>query len=143
MSLGGAGSHKFDSTTATNAKEASRMKYLLQMVVDESYWQNLTPEEMQPMIEAMEGYNDQLRNAGVWVSGEGLDFSSNAKTVRVRDAQRIVEDGPYAPAKEQLAGFWIIDTATIDDAVEWAKKVPLSGGGIEVRGLVPENAYEA
>ncbi|MDQ3870065.1 MAG: transcription initiation protein, partial [Chloroflexota bacterium] len=61
------------------------MKYILQMIVDESAWQNLTPEQMQPMIDEMERYNDKLRNAGVWVSGEGLDFSSNARTVRVRD----------------------------------------------------------
>ena len=115
------------------------MKYMLQMIVDESAWQDLTPEQMQPMLDAMERYNDQLRAAGAWVSGEGLDFSSNAKTVRVRDGQRTVEDGPYGSAKEQLGGFWIIECESIEEAVGWAEKVPMTNGTIEVRGLVPDD----
>jgi hypothetical protein len=114
------------------------MKYILQMIVDESAWQNLTPEQMQPMIEEMERYNDKLRNGGVWVSGEGLDFSSNARTVRVRDGQRSVENGPANSVTEQLGGFWIIETQSIDEAVRWAEQVPMTNGAIEVRGLVPE-----
>ncbi len=116
------------------------MKYMLQMVVDESYWQNLTPEEMQPMMDAMNRYNDELRAAGAWVSGEGLDFSANAKSVRVTpDGGRTVEDGPFQDTKEHLGGFWIIEVGSIDEAVEWAKKVPLSTGGIEVRFVFPED----
>ena len=114
------------------------MKYILQMIVDESAWQNLTPEQMQPMIDEMERYNDQLRNGGAWVSGEGLDFSENAKTVRVTDGRRTVTDGPYGTAREQLGGFWIIEAEGIDDAVRWAQQVPMTNGSIEVRGLVPE-----
>ena len=115
------------------------MKYMLQMIVDERVWQNMTPEQMQPMIEEMERYNDKLRNAGVWVSGEGLDFSSNARTVRVRDGQRSTENGPANSVREQLGGFWIIETESIDDAVRWAEQVPMTNGAIEVRGLVPED----
>ncbi len=119
------------------------MKYILQMIVDESSWQNLTPEAMQPMIDEMERYNSQLRDAGVWVSGEGLDFSSNAKTVRVSDGDRSVADGPATSATEQLGGFWIIEAGTIDEAVGWAQKVPMTNGSIEVRGLVPEDGPNA
>ncbi len=115
------------------------MKYMLQMIVDESAWQNLTPEEMQPMIDAMERYNDEVRSGGAWVSGEGLDFSMNAKTVRVSDRQRTVTDGPYRSEGEQLGGFWIIEAASIDDAVGWAQRVPMTNGSIEVRALVPED----
>ena len=111
---------------------------MLQMIVDESYWQNLTPEQMQPMIDEMERFNDKLRQGGVWVSGEGLDFSSNAKTVRVADGNRTVTDGPYGSAREQLGGFWIISAESIDDAVRWAQQVPMTSGSIEVRALVPE-----
>ena len=115
------------------------MKYLLQMIVDESYWVDLTEEDQQRMIGVMDRYNDDLRNAGAWVSGEGLDLSANAKTVRVASGGgRTVGDGPYSSSKDQLGGFWIIETATIDEAVEWAKRVPLSVGGIEVRGILPE-----
>ncbi len=75
------------------------------MIVDESSWHNLTTEQMQPMIDEMERVNEQLRNVGVWVSGEGLDFSSNAKTLRVSDGQRTVTDGPYGNATQQLGGL--------------------------------------
>lgn len=115
------------------------MKYMLQMIVDESAWQDLTPDQMQPMIEEMERFNEKLRKGGVWVSGEGLEFSSNARTVRVRDGQRSLETGPAGAAREQLAGFWIIQTDSIDDAVRWAEQVPMTNGSIEVRGLVPED----
>ncbi len=115
------------------------MKYMLQMIVDESSWQNLSFEEMQPMIAEMERFNDQLRSGGVWVSGEGLDYSSNAKTVRVADGDRTVTDGPANGVAEQLGGFWIIETDTIEDAVGWAQKVPMTNGAIEVRGLVPDD----
>lgn len=114
------------------------MKYILQMIVDESSWQNLSPEEMQPMIDEMERYNDRLRQGGVWVSGEGLDYSSNAKTVRVNDGHRTVTDGPYGSDREQLGGLWIIEAESIDDAVGWAQQVPMTNGSIEVRALVPE-----
>ena len=115
------------------------MKYILQMIVDESAWQSLTPEQMQPMIDEMERFNDKLRSAGVWVSGEGLDFSSGARTVRVTNGQRRVEDGPYASAPEQFAGYWVVQTENIDEAVRWAQQVPMTNGAIEVRGLVPED----
>ena len=115
------------------------MKYILQMIVDERAWQDLTPEQMQPMLEAMEGFNEQLRTAGAWVSGEGLDFSANARTVHVADGERSVTDGPATDATEQLGGFWIIEASSIDDAVAWANRVPMTNGSIEVRGLVPED----
>ncbi len=114
------------------------MKYILQMIVDESAWQDLTPEQMQPMLDEMERFNDQLRQGGAWVSGEGLDFSSNAKTVRVANGERTVTDGPYGDAREQLGGLWIIEAETMDAAVRWAQQVPMTDGSIEVRALVPE-----
>jgi hypothetical protein len=115
------------------------MKYILQMIVDESEWQNLTPEQMQPMIETMERFNDELRAAGAWISGEGLDFSENAKTVRVSGGERSVTDGPYSPGGEQSGGLWIIQADEMEDAVAWAKRVPMTNGAVEVRALVPED----
>lgn len=113
------------------------MRYMLEMIVDESGWQRLSPEQMQPMIDAMERYNDELRRAGAWVSGEGLDYSRTAKTVRVADGNRTVTEGPAASGSQQLSGFWIIEADSIDDAVGWAQRVPMTTGAIEVRGLMP------
>lgn len=115
------------------------MKYMLQMVADESSWMSLQPQEMQPMIEAMEAYNSELRAAGAWVSGEGLDYSGSARTVRASDGQRTVSDGPHNGGNEQLAGFWIIEAPGMDEAVEWARRVPMTNGAIEVRPLVSED----
>ncbi len=89
------------------------------------------------MIDEMERYNDRLRQRDVWVSGEGLDYSSNAKTVRVKGGHRTVTDGPYGSGREQLGGLWIIEAESIDDAVRWAQRAPMTNGSIEVRGLVP------
>jgi hypothetical protein len=115
------------------------MKYMLQMIADESAWLTLQPEDMAPMIEAMERYNDELRSAGAWVAGEGLDYSGNARTVRAIDGQRSVNDGPHRSGGEQVAGFWIIEAPDIDAAVDWARQVPITTGAIEVRPLVPED----
>ena len=116
------------------------MKYILLMVVDESAWENLTPEQMQPMIDEMERYNNKLRRAGVWVQGEGLDFSRSAKTVRVNDGQRSVVDGPAMESQEQVGGFWVIEAEDVDAALDWARKVPMTNGSVEVRSLVPEDS---
>ena len=139
MSSGSPFGHYFNE--ATRKRRHPAMKFLLQMIADESYWENLSPEEMQPMIEAMDRYNDELKSAGAWVHGEGLDFSGTAKTVRpTSDGGRNVTDGPFSNSKEQFGGFWIIEAPTMDDAVEWAKKVPMSVGGIEVRPILDSPA---
>ena len=119
------------------------MKYILMMVVDESSWEDLTPDQMQPMIDEMERYNEMLRAAGAWVSGEGLDFSRSAKTVRVSEGRRSVEDGPAVESRQQVGGFWIIESESMDAAVDWAWKVPMTNGSIEVRSLVPEDFGQA
>jgi hypothetical protein len=113
------------------------MRYMLEMMVDESSWQRLGPEQMQPMIDAMERYNDELRRAGAWISGEGLDYSGSAKTVRVTDGNRTVTNGPAVSRGQQLSGFWIIQADSIDDAVGWAQRIPMTDGAIEVRALMP------
>jgi hypothetical protein len=95
---------------------------------------------MQPMIDAMGTYNQSLRDAGAWIGGEGYGFSWDAKTVRVNDGQRTVEDGPAMESKHQVGGHWVIEAGSIDEAVDWAKKVPMKNGSVEVRELVPDDA---
>ena len=93
------------------------------------------------MIAAMDDYNSQLKSAGVWASGEGLDFSGNAKTVRpTPDGGRTVTDGPFTNAKDQFGGYWVIEAGSMDDAVEWAKRVPMSVRVIEVRPILDPDA---
>src|SRR5262245_41572786 len=112
---------------------------MLMMIVDESGWENLSPEQMQPMIDAMDAYNDELRAGGVWVSGEGLDFSKNAKTILADDGKRTVKDGPAMDRRGQIAGFWIIEAPSMDEAVAWGMRIPMRQGSLEVRALVPDD----
>ena len=83
---------------------------------------------------AWQAYADALRHAGVMAGGKGLEPPSTAATVRFRDGDRTVQDGPYADTKEQLGGFFIIEAADLETALDWAAKAPLAPGGcVEVR----------
>ena len=77
-----------------------------------------------------EAYTQELVDAGAFLAGEGLQESATATTVRIGDGdERIVTDGPFAETKEQVGGFYLIECDDLDQALEWAKKVPLRGGG--------------
>lgn len=83
-------------------------------------------------------YAQAVRESGIFVSGAGLDAPPTATTLRVRDGKRQVQDGPYADAKEQLGGFFIIDVPTLDAALEWAARSPAATDGcVEVRPTLP------
>jgi hypothetical protein len=85
----------------------------------------------QTFFAAMGNYNEELVKAGVLLSADGLRPSSKGKRVKLSAEQRIVTDGPFAETKELIAGFWIWQVKTMDEAVEWLKRAPF-GGGVEV-----------
>jgi hypothetical protein len=90
----------------------------------------------QKLLEAMGKYNEQLANAGVMLAGEGLHPSSKGKRVRFSGSQRTVVDGPFAETKELVAGFWLFQAKSMDEAVEWVKRAPFDGGSeIEIRQI--------
>ena len=76
-------------------------------------------------------FNEQLIKAGVMLAGEGLQASSKGKRVRFEGAKKTVIDGPFAETKELIAGFWLWQVRSMDEAVEWLKRAPF-GGGTEV-----------
>ncbi len=82
----------------------------------------------QELIGKMMKYNEELVKAGVMLAGEGLTPTSKAKRVRFTGAQRTVVDGPFAESKELVAGYWIWQVKSIDEAVEWLKRAPFDGG---------------
>lgn len=86
------------------------------------------------LLTKMMQYNEQLVKAGVMLTGEGLRPSSKGKRVKFAGEQRIVMDGPFAETKELIAGFWIWEVNSIDEAVEWLKRAPFDGGEeVEIR----------
>ena len=81
-------------------------------------------------------YNEELVNAGVMLAGEGLHPTSKAKRVRFSGADRTVIDGPFAETKELIAGYWIWQVKSMDEALTWLKRAPFDGGTeIEVRPI--------
>jgi hypothetical protein len=76
------------------------------------------------LLEAMGNYNEELVKAGVMLAGEGLHPSSKGKRVRFSGSNRSVIDGPFAETKELVAGFWLWKVASMEEAVEWAKRCP-------------------
>ena len=85
----------------------------------------------QELIAKMMKLNEELVKAGVMLAGDGLTPTSKAKRVRFSGSHRAVIDGPFAESKEIVAGYWIWQVQSIDEAVEWLKRAPFDGG-IEV-----------
>ena len=69
-------------------------------------------------------FNDELMKAGIWIEGEGLHPTSKAKRVKFSAGKRLVTDGPFAETREMIAGFWIWKVKSMDEAVEWVKRIP-------------------
>jgi hypothetical protein len=78
----------------------------------------------QELLTAMGQYNEELVKAGVMLAGEGLHPSSKGARVRFSGKDRTVIDGPFAETKELIAGFWIIQVKSVDEAIEWVKRMP-------------------
>ncbi len=80
------------------------------------------------LVAKMTKFNEELVKAGVMLAGDGLTPTSQAKRVRFAGAQRTVTDGPFAESKEIIAGYWIWQVKSVEEAVEWLKRAPFDGG---------------
>jgi hypothetical protein len=114
------------------------MKYLLSFVVDEEDGMgDASPEEMAEGIRRWAAFDDEATDRGALIACEPLESSSAATTMHLRgDGERIVVDGPFADSKEQVGGFCLLECEDLDEALEWARKVPLRGGSIEIRPVM-------
>jgi hypothetical protein len=113
------------------------MKYLLSFVVDEAAMEAASPEEMREGMERWSAFDEEATQRGALIACEPLENSSAATTVHVReDGERIVSDGPFAESKEQLGGFCLLECENLDEALDWANKVPLRSGSIEIRPIM-------
>ena len=78
-------------------------------------------------------FNEELAKAGVMLAGEGLQASSKGSRIKYAGAKRTVRDGPFAETKELVAGFWLWQVRSKEEAVEWAKRIPFQEGEVEIR----------
>jgi hypothetical protein len=113
------------------------MRYAFTIYRDESAMADATPEQMQAMSQAYAEVTQEMQDKGVFVAGDGLHPTQTATTVRVRDGERSVVDGPFAETKEALGGFYVLECSDLDDAIEWAAKIPGSAfGSVEIRPVL-------
>jgi hypothetical protein len=118
------------------------MKYMLILIGEEGGWEDQSPDDMKAEMERWSKYGRELDEAGANVAGEGLQESTTATTVRIgKDGEQLVTDGPFAETKEQVGGFYVIECAGPAEALEWARKVPLRAGAVEVRPVMDYTAY--
>ncbi len=98
------------------------------------------------MLTEMGKYNEELVKAGIMLDGDGLHPSSKGARVRFEGSKRTVTDGPFAETKELVAGFWIWQCASLDEAIEWVKKCPnpmLGPSEIEIRQIFEAEDFGA
>ncbi|MFL5868580.1 MAG: YciI family protein [Thermoleophilaceae bacterium] len=117
------------------------MKYLLALITDQSAFAERTDEERREAMKGWDDYTNSAIEAGVYLGGEGLQPPQTATTVKLQESgEPLVSDGPFAETKEQLGGYYLLDLKDEEDALDWAKRIPMPGGTVEVR---PVMDYEA
>jgi hypothetical protein len=117
---------------------------MLLIVGDESQYADVSEADVAAEMQLWSDYSKALVDAGAFVSGEGLQPSSTATTLRVQDGERLLSDGPFAETKEQVGGFYVIDCKDLDEAIDWAAKLPSArrGGITEIRPVMDYEGYE-
>jgi hypothetical protein len=109
-------------------------KYAILIYGDEAAGANLTPEQQEQVMQAWWGFEGELGKVqGVRLAGEALQPTSTATSVRIQGGKPSTTDGPFAETKEQLGGFYLLDVKDLDEAIQWAQKIPMQEGTLEVR----------
>jgi len=113
------------------------MKYMLIMRASDETFAAYEDVDFNEVLASMGRFNEEMVNAGVLVAGEGLDIEQPGVVVDYSAEQPVVTDGPYGETKELFNGFWILDVASQEEAVAWAKRAPLAGPGskMEIRRI--------
>src|SRR5919204_3016830 len=106
---------------------------------DTEAWEALPEDQRQAVSRRYDELTEETRSAGVYLGGAQLGSTGDATTVRIRDRETLVTDGPYAEVKEALGGYYLFECASMDEALDWASKIPgAERGAIEVRALYVE-----
>ncbi len=109
------------------------MKYAILIYESPEAFDARTGEDQAAYWGAWQAYSEALKHAGLHAGGTGLEPPLTGTTIRLRDGERSVQDGPYADTKEQLGGMFLIDVPDLDTALEWAARCPIKDGAAEVR----------
>lgn len=107
------------------------MRFMMIVKASKDSEAGILPTETQ--LDDMAKYNEELVRAGVMLAGEGLQASSKGARVRYSGTKRTIIDGPFSETKELIAGFWLIQAKSREEAIEWARRVPFDDGEVEIR----------
>ena len=112
------------------------MKYILMIYGDEQRWDSMSDAEKQRVYEGHDAYGKAMTEAGVMRGGYELKPISTATTLRFDNGKPTTLDGPFAETKEQLGGYYVIEVDNLEQALDWASKMPgMHDGAVEVRPL--------
>ncbi|MFL6263343.1 MAG: YciI family protein [Thermoanaerobaculia bacterium] len=117
------------------------MRFMILVKADKNSEAGIMPT--QEILTAMGRFNEQLVNAGVMLAGEGLHPSSKGARVKFSGGKPAVVDGPFAETKELVAGFWIWQVRSKDEAIEWLERSPFQDAEIEVRQIFEAEDFGA
>jgi hypothetical protein len=113
------------------------MRYALLIYASEQDWASQSEEQAQAQFQDYMSFTKDIVDRGIYQSGEALQPTATATTVRVREGETLSTDGPFAETKEQLGGFYVVEAKDLDEAIEIATKIPdVRGGSIEVRPIM-------
>jgi len=116
------------------------MRFMLFVKGNEVTEGGAMPDE--EMLDTMGRYNEELAKAGVLLDLSGLRPTSDGARIEYSGKKRTVVDGPFTEAKEVVAGYWLLETKTKEEAIEWAKRVPFEEGTVELRQLFELEDFE-
>jgi hypothetical protein len=117
------------------------MRFIVLVKADKNSEAGVMPSEQ--LMADMVKFNDELVKAGMMLAGEGLHPSSKGARIHYAGAKRTVVDGPFAEAKELVAGFWMIQAKSKEEAIEWMKRVPFVEGEVEIRPVMEADDFGA
>jgi hypothetical protein len=118
------------------------MRFMVLVKANADSEAGVMPEEA--VLGAMGAFNEELVKAGIMLAGEGLHPSSKGVRLKFDGKERVLTDGPFAETKELLAGFWLIDVKSRDEAIAWFKRAPFDGGAeIEIRQVFEMDDFGA
>jgi len=113
------------------------MQYLLLIHDDESQWSTMSEDEQNSLYADYGTFTNELRESGALIGANELQPTTTATSVCVRDGETLTTDGPFAETKEQLGGYYLVDVGSLDEALEWAAKIPgARHGSVEVRPVM-------
>jgi hypothetical protein len=116
-------------------EEEAQMKFMVSLITDGTVMDGVAPEEMEEFGASMAEFMGEIQSAGVLLHTDALEPSSSARTLRRKSGKVVVTDGPFAETKEQIAGYMVLECADLDEATDWARRMPILGGVVEVRPI--------